>query len=53
MVAADVIEEWLRRNSKENVLELFQVFDAGNLFQRIGIAEDKVAETEIIRHDTA
>ena len=25
----------------------------GNLFQRIGIAEDKVAETEIIRHDTA
>ena len=53
MIAADMIEERLCRNRKKDVLEFFQVFDAGNLFQRIGITEDEVAETEIVRYDTS
>ena len=53
MVAADMIEERFCRYGKEDILKFFQILDAGNLFQCVGVAEDKVAETEIVRYDTA
>ena len=52
VVAADVVKERFCRNGKKNVLKLFEIFYAGNLFQRVRVAENKVPETEIVRYDT-
>ena len=48
VVAADVVKERFCRNGKKNVLQLFEVLYAGNLFQRVRVAEDEVAEAEIV-----
>ena len=48
-----MIEERLRRYCKEDILQFFQIFYAGYLFQRIRIAENEIAETEVVRYDAA
>ena len=53
MVAADVVQERFGRNGKQDVLKFLKVFHAGNLFARVGIAENKVAETEFLGHNAA
>ena len=53
VVAADVVKEGFCRNSENHVLEFFQVMDAGHFLQGMGVAEDEVAETEVVGHGFA
>ena len=48
VVAADVVEERLRGDGKQNVLQFLEVLHAGYLFHRFGVAEDEVAEAEVV-----
>ena len=53
VIAADVIEERLCRYGKEDILQFFQVLHTGNLFQGVGVTEDEITETEVVRYDAA
>ncbi|CDD51019.1 conserved domain protein [Bacteroides sp. CAG:875] len=53
VVAADVVEEGFGRNGENHVLKFLQVMNAGHFLQGMGVAEDEVAETEIVRHGFA
>ena len=48
-----MIKERLGGHGKEDILQLFQVLHTGYLFARLRVAEDEVAEAEVVHHGTA
>ena len=53
MVAADMVEERFGGDGEKHVLQLLQIVYAGHLAHRFRVAEDEVAEPEVLRHGLA
>ena len=50
MIATNMIKKRLFRDSKYNILQLFQIANTSNFLHCIRITKDKIAKTEVIRH---